>query len=224
MLVRHALIGGLACISFASGALLPWMPPLLDSPLPRTADPQALAARAPGPPPDVGPALNAAPAQPADSDVIVAIGDSTMLLARKCLASQGMDVHSDAVESPADLLDEARRRAGTTATVFIHVGHSGGIVDGQITEVITALGPRARIIWGTIRVSGTQWGGFSHEDRTNASIRNVVGRNGRGRVLDWAEMTSRHPEWTVDGVQPSDIGCRAYARKVVKISGLPRGT
>lgn len=224
MLARPALIGSLACIAFASGALLPWVPPLLDSARPQTAKAQTSPAPMPGTLPFAAPQFAAAPARPGDSGTVVAIGDSTLLLARTCLESQSIEVHPEAVESPADLLAEARRRAGTTATIFIQVGHSGGIVDGQIREVIDALGPSARIIWGTIRAPNAEWGGFSYEDRTNASIRNVVGRDGQGRVLDWAAMTQRHTEWTVDGVQPSEIGCRAYARKVVKLSGLPRGT
>jgi len=33
-----------------------------------------------------------------------------------------------------------------------------------------------------------------------------------------------HPDWTLDGLNLTEQGCREYARKVAKLSGLPRGT
>jgi hypothetical protein len=128
------------------------------------------------------------------------------------------------MSSADDLLTVLADAAGDHAAVFIHVGTESGIVDGQILKALELMGPSQRIVWATIQIPDSEWSGFSFEERTNASIRNVVGRQAEGRVLDWNVATASHPEWTLDGVRLSPEGCREYARKVIKLSGLPRGT
>jgi hypothetical protein len=107
---------------------------------------------------------------------------------------------------------------------LIHVGTESGIVDGQIMRALEIMGPSRRIVWSTIQIPDPEWGAFSFEERTNASIRNVIDRQAEGRVLDWNAATGSHPEWMVDSIGMSSEGCREYARKAIKLSGLPRGT
>ena len=176
-------------------------------------------------PPEPGPPIAAAAAAPRqDVQGVIAFGDEAMTDARKCLSERGVTVYAKTISSADDLLTALEDAAGDHAAVFIHVGTESGIVDGQILKALELMGPSQRIVWATIQIPGPEWGGFSFEERTNASIRNVVGRQAEGRVLDWNVATTSHPEWTLDGVRMSPEGCREYARKVIKLSGLPRGT
>jgi hypothetical protein len=212
-------IVALGCASLALGALTPWVMTGQDP----TQDSALLIQRAV--PPEPGPPLAAAAAAPRQGvQGVIAVGDEAMTDARECLSERGVTVYPRTMSSADDLLTVLADAAGDHAAVFIHVGTESGIVDGQILKALDLLGPSQRIVWATIQIPDPEWGGFSFEERTNASIRNVVGRQAEGRVLDWNVSTASHPEWTLDGVRLSPEGCREYARKVIKLSGLPRGT
>lgn len=216
------MVAVLCGASLALGALTPWViaqpssHPTLSARTPR--DEPGDGARA------QGPEIAAAGSSDARRQGIIAIGDDVMLEARACLEEGGVDVWPRPVRSAGDLLDAIRSAVGNQSAVFIHLGADSGLVDGQIVRAIEDLGPSRRIVWATIQIPDPAWGAFSFEERTNASIRNVVSRQGEGRVLDWNAATVKHPEWTVNGVHMSPDGCRAYAGKVVKLAGLPRRT
>ena len=212
-------VAALGCASLALGALTPWVMAGQDT----TQDSALLVQQAV--PPEPGPPIAAAAAAPRqDVQGVIALGDEAMTDAHKCLSERGVTVYAKTISSADDLLTALEDAAGDHAAVFIHVGTESGIVDGQILKALELMGPSQRIVWATIQIPGPEWGGFSFEERTNASIRNVVGRQAEGRVLDWNVATTSHPEWTLDGVRMSPEGCREYARKVIKLSGLPRGT
>jgi hypothetical protein len=212
-------VAALGCASLALGALTPWVMAGQDT----TQDSALLVQQAV--PPEPGPPIAAAAAAPRqDVQGVIALGDEAMTDAHKCLSERGVTVYAKTISSADDLLTALEDAAGDHAAVFIHVGTESGIVDGQILKALELMGPSQRIVWATIQIPDPEWGGFSFEERTNASIRNVVGRQAEGRVLDWNVATTSHPEWTLDGVRMSPEGCREYARKVIKLSGLPRGT
>lgn len=211
-------LSALAFMAVVSGAALPWVAPS-HSPEGVTAQPIAPLA-----PLRAGAEIAAAAAATTALSGTIVIGDEPVAGATRCLESRGIDVHPQPAETAEDLLAMASRASRDYAVVVIHTGHRGGLVDGQIDRVIDALGAQRRVVWATIRLPYGGTGGFSFEDRTNASIRNVVDRHPEGRVLDWHAMTSKHPEWTLDGFNLSEQGCREYARKIAKLSGLPRGT
>jgi hypothetical protein len=177
-------------------------------------------------PPARSPALAAAAVTTPDRPRkgVIAFGDAAMIDARECLSERGVTVYPGTMSSAEDLLRALEEWVGDHSAVFIHVGTESGIVDGQILSALEVTGPSRRIVWATIQIPDAGWGAFSFEERTNASIRNVVGRRIEGRVLDWNAATASHPEWMLDGVGMSPEGCREYARKVIKLSGLPRGT
>ena len=150
---------------------------------------------------------------------IIAIGNDTMLAATPCLEQRGIDVYPRAVETTADLHRALDRLGSRHAAYIIHMGEQEGLVDGQIRQVLDRIGSARRVVWATIRAPGSGSGGFSFEDRTNASIRNVVGRSPEGRVLEWRELIERKPGLTVDGVRLSEAGCTEYAQRVGKLSG-----
>lgn len=205
----------LGCASLALGALTPWV----------TARSEAIDAPAMVAPRDAAPAQGpviAAAAPEPTLEGAIAIGDAVMLEAQTCLEEHGISVYPKSVDDVDELLHAITASVGNQAAVFVHTGTASGIVDGQISRVIDQLGPARRIVWATIQTPDPAWGSFSFEDRTNASIRNVVSRHDEGRVLDWNAAIVKHPEWTVDGIRMSPEGCREYAAKVVKLSGLPR--
>jgi hypothetical protein len=211
-------LSALAFMAVASGAALPWVMPS------HSPEPVASQANTTLAPLRAGAGIAAAAAVTAPLRGTIAIGDEPVAGATQCLKSRGIDVHPQPADTAEDLLAMVSRASRDYAVVVIHTGHREGLVDGQIDRVIDAVGSPRRVVWATIRLPYGGTGGFSFEDRTNASIRNVVDRHPEGRVLDWHAMTSKHPEWTLDGLNLSEQGCREYARKVAKLSGLPRGT
>jgi hypothetical protein len=217
-MLRWSGIVALGCASLALGALTPWVMSGQDT----TQDSALLVQQAA--PPEPGLPIAAAAAAPRQGvQGVIAFGDDAMTDARECLSERGVTVYPMKMSSAEDLLTVLEEAAGDHAAVFIHVGTETGIVDGQILKALELMGPSQRIVWATIQIPDPEWGGFSFEERTNASIRNVVGRQAEGRVMDWNAASASHPEWTLDGVHMSPEGCREYARKVIKLSGLPRG-
>ena len=206
----------LGCASLALGALAPWvMPSTAASSHGSPAVPQ----EEPGPPgADVA---AAAPPQPRLQGVI-ALGDAAMMEAQQCLEDRGVHVYPGTVDTQDDLIAALENVVADYAAVLIHVGTQAGLVDGQIRDAIDTLGEGRRLVWATVVIPEPEWGAFSFEERTNASIRGVVGRYSEGRVLDWRAATAKHPEWTVDGVTMSTEGCREYAAKAARLSGVAR--
>lgn len=212
------VIAALGGASLALGALTPWV----------IAQPESSARPSLAAPRDEqraqGPEIAAAAAPEPPRQGVIAIGDGVMLEAQACLEERGVDVWPRPVRSADDLIKAIRGAVGNHSAVFIHLGADSGLVDGQIVRAIEELGPSRRIVWATIQIPDSAWGEFSFEERTNASVRNVVSRHIDGRVLDWHAATTKHPEWTADGVHMSATGCREYAAKVIKLSGMPRRT
>lgn len=211
-------LSALAFIAVVSGAAIPWVVP--------SNSPEGVASQpnAPLAPQRAGAPIAAAAAATTTLSGTIMIGDEPVAGATKCLKSRGIDVYPQPADTAEDLLAMVSRASRDYAVVVIHTGHRDGLVDGQIDRVIDAVGSPRRVVWATIRLPYGGTGGFSFEDRTNASIRNVVSRHPDGRVLDWHALTDKHPEWTLDGLNFSEQGCREYARKVAKLSGLTRGT
>lgn len=212
------VIAALGGASLALGVLTPWV----------IAQPESSASPSLSAPGDErraqGPEIAAAAAPEPRRQGVIAIGDDALLMAKGCLEERGVDVYPRPVRSVGELLDTVQTAVGNQSAVLIHVGTDSGLVDGQITRAIKALGPARRIVWATIQIPDPAWGEFSFEERTNASVRNVVSRHSDGRVLDWNAATTKHPDWTADGTRMSSTGCREYAAKVIKLSGMPRRT
>lgn len=205
-----------ACTALAAGAALPWITAA------GTAEPAVTVTRVD--PLPAGPEIAAAPAAEESLSGVVAIGDDVLLEARTCLEARGIEVHPRPVSTADELIDAVERRMVGKAVLVVYAGSRTGLVDGQIERVIDSAGQGRRVVWSTIREAGAAWGAFSFEERTNASIRNVVGRASDGRVLDWTAMTLSRPEWTDGGAGFSEEGCREFARKANKLSGQARGT
>jgi hypothetical protein len=219
-MLRWGELAILGCASLALGALTPWVVSSDSGTGDAPADTSSVQRMQAGPP-----VAAAGPREPKRrSRGVIAIGDTKMLDAEKCLEDRGITVHPRSVDKPEELLSVLASSVEDYAAIFIQIGTESDLVDGQITRAIDTLGSDQRIVWATIQIPDAYGGAFSAEDRMNASIRNVVSRHPEGRVLDWNAATTKHPEWTLDGVRMSSEGCRAYAAKVIKLSGLPQGT
>ena len=219
---HRRVIAALGGASLALGALTPWVITLPDPSPPSSLT--ALRDEPQGQPRAQGPEFAAAAAPDSRRQGIIAIGDDVMLEAQACLEERGIDVWPRPLRDARELLAAIQSAVGNQSAVLIHIGTDSGLVDGQIIRAIEELGPSRRIVWATIQIPDPAWGEFSFEERTNASIRNVVSRHRDGRVLDWNAATAKHSDWTVDGVHLSSTGCREYAAKVIKLSGVPRRT
>lgn len=214
--MRYAWAIGLgSCLCFCMGLALPWWP---SAPSPA---PPAGAVRVIEGPAFAAAAGRDAPA-PARHDGVIAIGDEILHDASLCLRDRGITVHPRIIRSVEEL--QRVMRSATARYKVVHVNVSGldNLVDGHIATALRSVAPDTRVIWSTIRWIPQGWGTYSPEDRINASIRNTVGGTAHGRVLDWRSATSRHPDWTLPDGRPSATGCREYAAKIVKLSGLPR--
>lgn len=204
------------CAAFALGALIPWLP--LTSPPSESApstieDSPALLARA-----------SPMPTAPPRDEAIIAIGDKALHDATECLNQRGVVVHPRIIRSVDELHKVMATATSRYSVVHVHVASLERLVDGNIEYALALAPPGTRVIWATIRYEDDPWGGFSPEERINASIRNVVASDPHGRLLDWRSATSRHPDWYVDGAGLTSQGCAEYAARVVKLSGLARGT
>lgn len=218
MLVSPRVWAALGCASFALGAVTAWAWPS------ETSVSTSESAEVVVPRPRMGTDLGAAAASVQDLDGVIAIGDGTVRQARACLRERGITVHPESVATIDELLPLLETAVVDRAAVFVHIGAQSGIVDGDIVRAIGLIGTTRRVVWATIQIPDPWDGSFSFEERTNASIRNVVGRYPEGRVLDWHAATAKHGEWTVDGATMSPAGCREYAARVLRLSGLDRRT
>lgn len=204
-----------SCLSFGLGLALPWWPSASSPAAP------AGVVRAIGGPASASTAGRDAPA-PARHDGVIAIGDEILHDASTCLRDRGITVHPRIIRSVEELQRVVLSATARYKVVHVHVSGLDNLVDGHIATALRSVSPGTRVIWSTIRWIPKEWGTYSPEDRINASIRNTVGGAAHGRVLDWRSATSRHPEWTLLDGRPSATGCREYAARIVKLSGLPR--
>lgn len=210
------IIGTLAVASFTAGFLTPTL----------------MASQAAGD----APAVSAAPAGRAEPPVrespapesahvptlgVLAVGDGAVMQASECLARYGITSFDDPVSDGGALRAIAAGAAQDYAAIIVHAGHESGLVDGQIDDVLDAIGPGHRVVWVTLQIPDAAPGDYTFEERTNASIRNAVPRYLNAYVLDWNTLTSRHPEWLTDGVRPSPEGCSEYAERAARLAGLP---
>lgn len=219
---RVGILVAVALACFAAGASLPWLAP------PATVTGFAVgSADAPRHTPiptrgaiDPTAAGPAAPSQPRAASVL-AIGDSPLHDETDCLAQSGIRVHPRIIRSVDELLSVVAATTPAYSAVLVRVSTLDPLVDGHIARVLDASAPGTRVIWSTIRTPEPGWGEFSPEDRTNASIRNVVRRHADARVLDWRAITDRHPYWQ-SGIGLSGTGCVEFTARVIRLAGLDR--
>lgn len=155
--------------------------------------------------------------QGADAEGVVAVIDQIAGQARRCLKGEGIDVVKVRESSLVELPEILAKLSQSYVGIFVHVGHDSGLVDGDIERALGRVGPERRVVWATIAVPEPTDGRFNVEDRTNVSIRSVMGHSSSWRVLDWRQALARHPDWIDGDWVMTQTGCAAYARKITKL-------
>jgi peptidoglycan/LPS O-acetylase OafA/YrhL len=150
------------------------------------------------------------------SDITVsAFGDSVLLGAKPVLDAAVHLQDFDAVEGrqAQGVLDDvlAAARDGSLApVVVIHTGTNGVISPGQLSQTLSALGDRKRVVVLTDKVP-RDW-----QDPNNDVLRRAAQDNPNSRLLDWQVIAATHPEWFwQDGIHLNPAGQAAYVTLIV---------
>jgi lysophospholipase L1-like esterase len=79
-----------------------------------------------------------------------------------------------------------------------------------IAEALRIAGPNRCVVWATIHRDGNAYDSF------NGVLRAAAKRNRNVRLVEWAEMIDKHPEWLAsDGIHGNPDGYVARAEAVV---------
>lgn len=153
---------------------------------------------------------------------VLAVGDSVMLGAKRCLEATDVIVDSlgnRRISAGIDLLKGLG--AKVPARVVVHLGTNGGIEPQDLDRLMKALGPARRVFLLTIQLPDNTTR-YTFEDRTNAAIARIPYRYPNAYVLDWNRLSDR-----VDGLVGGDHihltnrGCDAYANLVNSLVRSP---
>lgn len=150
------------------------------------------------------------------------IGDSVLLGARSCVAARGWTYDAKGSRQAPAARDALRARAARLPRlVAVHVGTNGGVTDRQVDAIMKVLGPRRIVVWVTIQLPGD--GRYSHEARSNLSIRQAALRYPNARLADWNAKSAAHlSAWTwADRIHLQPSGCRAFATLVDTVGRAP---
>ncbi len=165
-----------------------------------------------------------APGASAGQDPVLAIGDSVMLGAQRCLEDVDIDVDAAGnrrMSAGIDLL----RRLGPKAPgrVVVHLGTNGGIRPGELDRLMQVLGTSRMVYLVTIALPDDP-SRYSFEDRTNAAIIRMPHRYPNAYVLDWNGLVDQRSGLVGgDGIHLTNAGCTAYAQLVDDLARSPTG-
>jgi hypothetical protein len=150
------------------------------------------------------------------------IGDSVLLGARTCVAAKGWSYDAKGSrQAPAvrDVLASMGKRL--PHLVAVHVGTNAGVTDQQIDAIMKVLGPKRIVVWITIQLPND--GRYSHELRSNTTIRHAAWRFPNTRLADWnAKSEPNLAAWTwSDHIHLQPAGCRAFATLIDSVGRAP---
>ncbi|MSO95598.1 MAG: hypothetical protein EXQ81_07375 [Thermoleophilia bacterium] len=79
----------------------------------------------------------------------------------------------------------------------------------DVARVLALIGQNRCVLWATI------WRNGAPNDAFNGILREAAGANRRVRLVEWADMVERHPEWlAADGLHGNEEGYRQRALAV----------
>jgi hypothetical protein len=149
------------------------------------------------------------PRHPKSDPPPLAIGDSVMIAAARTLARRGFEVDAREgrfMRSALRILKTRRRRDTRPSVVVVALGTNFPPTYREIRRSLRLLGPRRTLALVTPLRS---WRPLP----APAIWRAARNHPRRVRVLDWAGLSVRHPEWLWgDGTHLRPGGARAYAR------------
>jgi len=161
----------------------------------------------------------AKPADPALSGPILAVGDSVLQGAKRCL--KGTDVKVDAEENRtmadgAQVIEEQSKAGTLPPRVLIALGTNAPFGEKVLDRIMRAAGPQRAVYWATVELPDT----YSYEEAVNQRLRAMPGRWPNAHVVDW--NASVLPEGLYpDGIHLNPDGCQAYSTLVLQ--GVERG-
>jgi lysophospholipase L1-like esterase len=81
----------------------------------------------------------------------------------------------------------------------------------DVNRVLDLAGPNRCVVWATI------WRDGAPNQAFNAVLRDAAGAHPRVRLVEWAEMVSKHPDWLApDGLHGNETGYQERARAVAE--------
>lgn len=144
---------------------------------------------------------------------ILAIGDSVMLGAQRCLETLGYEVDAQGnrrMSAGIDLLQSGQ----PPARVVVHLGTNGGLQPRDLDRLMATLGPDRTVFLMTIQLPDDT-SRYTFEARTNAAIVRLPHRYPNAYVINWNRLSDR-----VEGLVGGDHihltvkGCTEYAALV----------
>lgn len=160
-------------------------------------------------------------AQPALTGPVLALGDSVLLGAKRCLA--GTDVRTRARENRTMKQGAARVEKRAAAgnlppRVVIALGTNSPFGFKALDRIMRAAGPQRAVYFVTIELPDVEK--YAFEDKVNQRLRAMPGRWPNARVIDWNASvltTGLYP----DGIHLNPAGCQAYATLITE--GVAKG-
>ena len=111
-----------------------------------------------------------------------------------------------------DELEAGRLELGGHVVVSLGTNDTPGTVAvfrDDVRRVLRLVGPRRCIVWATI------WRDGAPSDEFNGVLRDAASSSHRLRLVDWAEMVRKHPQWLAgDGLHGNELGYRERARAI----------
>lgn len=150
-----------------------------------------------------------------NSEGIWLTGDSVILGIKSVLAekfSVGL-VNARVGRQAPELLDEILNdmASAPSGPVVLNMGNNNVLSEEQVVAIFEALKEQSRVILVNTAVP-RPW-----RDGNNALISQVSGRYSNVRVVDWAEISSGHPEYFApDGVHLVGTGVAIYVAEIAK--------
>jgi lysophospholipase L1-like esterase len=158
---------------------------------------------------------------PSESGSLVLVGDSlnvgTELYLNEFL--EGWEVAADDLAGRSShgglaALAEARRAPGP---IVVSLGTNDDPNDPEAfrtraSRLLDLVGPARCVVWATLWRDGEPMGSL------NAVLAELARERPNLRLLDWAEMLRRHPDWLAsDGTHGSPAGYRARAEEAARL-------
>ena len=155
------------------------------------------------------------------NEPITAIGDSVLLGASSTMKTQLKKLTVDAeISRQTDVVVDrvrARKAAGQLAdTVIIHTGTNGPPTQKQISDILTLLADRKRVVLVNTHMPDRFMG------LANSAIAAVAPKFPNVRVADWSSAANGHREYfVVDGTHTTPTGSAAFLATIEQALTAP---